>query len=159
MAEIDYVIPEITITKEGIIDLQELYSLLKKHLIERKYDLEEKKHDVKEGSFEIKWASFKKVDDYTKFNIDLGINGSNIKEIKLKKVKAFSGNFKIKFESYLGKDYEDSFENNPILKFFRTLYDNFILRDKFNQYNKELKDETYAIYNEVKAYLNIKKLE
>jgi len=159
MVEIDYVIPEITISKEGIIDLQELYSLLKKHLIERRYDLTEKKHDVKEGSFEIKWEAFKKVDDYTKFNIEIGIKGSNVKEVKLKKIKAFSGNFIIKFESYLKKDYEDSFENKPILKFFRTLYDNFILRNKFNQYNKELNDETYAIYNESKAYLNIKKLE
>ena len=161
MVEIDYIVPELTAVKEGIIDLQELYSLMKKHLAERRYDLTEKRHEIKETSnaLEIKWEASKRVDDYTRFNIEVSVKGSDIKEVKLKKIKALSGNFKIKFESYLKKDYEDVFENRPIMKFFRTLYDNFVIKSKFDKYSDELKNETYALYNETKAFLNIKKFE
>jgi hypothetical protein len=161
MSEVDYVIPEIVIEKEGFIDLQELYSLLKEYLVKRRYDLIEKEHHFKESSsnLEIKWDSFKKVDDYTKFHIEIAIKGSNIKETTSKKHKGVSGTFKIKFESYLEKDYEEIFENRPISKFFRTVYDKFIIKTRFDAYNAELKEETYLVYNEAKAFLNIKKFE
>ena len=41
-------------------------------------------------------------------------------------------------------------------KFFRGLYDRFLIGFKIDKLTKELADETYDIYNEVKDYLNLK---
>ena len=49
-------------------------------------DITEKEYGVKEttNNLKIKWEAFKKVDDYTKFYIEIGIKGSDIKEVTLK---------------------------------------------------------------------------
>lgn len=158
MAEVDYVIPELKLTKEGVFDLKEVYNLMKEFLLQRRYDVTEKENSFNEvGSLKIKWEGEKKVDDYTKFMIEVTVNGSGIKDVELKKKKALSGKFSIKFESYLKKDYEDTWDQRPLPKFFREIYDKFVIGSKFNRYTKDLKEETYALYNEVKSYIGVGK--
>jgi len=158
MAEVDYVIPELKISRTGVIDFKEVYDLMEAFLLQKRYDLVEKEQGFDEnGSFKMKWWAFKKVDDYTTFNIEVTASGSGIKDVLLKKKKALSGKFVIKFESYLEKDYEGRWEE-PVQKFLRGLYDKFILGSKFDVYIKELKEETYALYNEVKSYLGVNKV-
>ena len=157
MSEVDYVIPELKIGKEGVFDLKEVYNLVNTFLLQRGHDVTEKEHAYDEkGSLKIKWEAERKVDDYTKFCIEVTITGSGVKDVELKKKKALSGKFSIKLESYLKKDYEDTWEQRPIQKFLRGLYDKFIIGSKFDKYAKELKEETYALYNEVKSYLGVK---
>lgn len=163
MAETDYVIPEILITKEAVINLKELYSLIKEWFVKKDYYLLEKEHHAKSGEghkdLEIKLVGEKKVDDYTKFVIEVKIKGTNIKEVMLKKKKSIEGAISIKLESYLMKDYEDIWEVRPLPKFFRGLYDKFVLKSKFEIYSEELKKETYMISDEIKAFLDLHKLE
>src|SRR3989338_6445545 len=75
MGEIDYVIPSVNVDWEGKLDLREIYSFCKKWLLERKYDLSENEYDNDEtekgNNIRIKWWAFKKIDDYTRFNIDV----------------------------------------------------------------------------------------
>lgn len=158
MGEVDYVIPELKITRTGIIDFKEAYNLMEEFLLQKGYDLTEKEQGFDEaGTFKMKWWAFRKVDDYTAFNIEISVGGSDIKDVVLKKKKALSGKFVIKFESYLEKDYEGRWEE-PLQKFLRGVYDKFIIGSKFDKYEKDLKEETYAIYNEVKSYLGVNKI-
>ena len=71
--------------------------------------------------------------------------------------KSNKGNVSAKFVSYLEKDYEDSWENNPLSKFLRSVYDKFAIKSKFDQYSEQLKEDTYAVFNETKAYLDLHK--
>jgi len=119
MVEVDYVVPpEITITYEGDLDLKELYTLVKSWLSNNGFFLSEKEHSGTELSFKSKWEAFKKVDDYTKYMIKVGLSASNLKAISNKNKNLYNGEFSVTLESYLEKDYEDKWEINLFLKYF-----------------------------------------
>ena len=159
MTEFDYVVYEIKVAKEGVFDLKEVYKIIKEFFTQKDYYLIEKEQSFSDnGTLKVKWEGSRKVDDYTEFVIEVTISGSGVKEVKLKNKDSFSGNFSIKFESNMKKDYEEKWENSPIPKFFRGLYDKFIIGSKFDRYSKDLKEETYALYNEVKSYIGVNKV-
>ncbi len=156
MAEVDYVVPpEITISYEGDIDLNELYSFVKSWFKDKGFFLVEKEHEGSAEKFKSKWNAEKKVDDYTKYALTITLKGSKLKSISAKDKNLKNGEFSVAVESYLEKDYEDKWEGKPILKFFRTFYNKVIERSHEELNEKELKDLTLAFYNEVKAYFGL----
>jgi hypothetical protein len=161
MSEIDHVVPAIVVEKKGVVNLADLYSLMKKWLEKRKYAVIEKEYTdegVEEKKLSIKWVAEKEVDDYTRFVIEVGVKG-DVKNVELKKKKAVKGVITVKFESYLEMDYRENWENSPIVKFFRGIYDKLALGNRFSRFTKELKEETYDLYYEVKSYLGMNELD
>lgn len=161
MAETDYVVPGITIEKKGVFDLSEIYSVMKDIFSEKGYAIIEKVHKdeaTEEGkNLTIKWIADKDVDDYTKFMMEISIKGkvekSNSKKDKVK------GVISITFESYMERDPDNKWEESPSSKFMRALYDKYALKKKFSNYSKDLKDETYEIYYQMKSYLGLVKID
>lgn len=163
MAETDYVISGIMIKKSGLIDLRETYRLMKEWFFQRRYDFIEKEYNDKEleegKNIFIKWNSEKKVDDYTKMIIDVTFRGNKLEEVKAGNRNLLKGNVSILFESYVYKDYEDNWEKNPVSKFIREVFDKFIVKQHFDKIHKDLRAETYAIFDEVKRYLKAVKYD
>jgi len=157
MAETDYVISGIMIKKSGLIDLREVYRLMKEWFFQRRYDFIEKEYkdkELEEGkNIFIKWNSEKKVDDYTKMVIDVTFRGDKLEEVKVGNRNLLKGNVSILFESYVYKDYEENWEKNPVSKFIREVFDKFIVKQHFDKIHKDLRAETYAVFDEVKRYL------
>jgi hypothetical protein len=171
MVEVDYVVPGIVVEKDGIVNVSEMYKVLKEWFEKRNYAVIEKdfsdESDVDRSDSEnpkekkkiaIKWKCEKEVDDYTRFVIEINLKG-NVNEVLLKNKKAYKGIITVKFESYMEQDYEDRFENSPLFKITRGIYDKFALKKRFSEYSKKLKDETYDVYYETKAYLGLLNLE
>ncbi len=167
MTEVDYVVPGIVVEKDGVVNVSEMYKMLKEWFEKRNYTVIEKnvsdESDVdgsdSGGSKEkkriaIKWKCEKEVDDYTRFVIEISLKGK-VSEVLLKNRKAYKGVITVKFESYMEQDYEDRFENSPLFKITRGIYDKFALKKRFSEYSKELKEETYDVYYETKAYLGL----
>ena len=163
MAEEDYVIRDLKLGYSGILDFNELYKLLKSWFSSHKYVLAEADYnDVFKGELKdmrIKFKADRMVDDYHKFTIEVGITIENHEVVVNKNKKFCKGNLKLKFESYVVRDYEETWEGRPVQKFFRGLYDKFVAGEKGSELNKELKEETYEIFNEVKSFLNLYKFE
>ncbi len=158
MSEIDYIILGIKVEKKAIFNMADLYKVMKKWFLDNNYEFIEKEYiDIAKTNLSIKWVAEKKIDDYTKFVIEVRIKTQGLKIVTVKHKKSNKGKISAKFESYLEKDYEDSWETNPISKFLRSIYDKFALKSKFDQYSGQLKEETYAVFNETKAYLNLHK--
>ncbi len=161
MSEIDYVVRNLTVKQEAVTDFSALYKVLKKWFEDNRYDLLEKEYiDIlkdKEKELSIKWAGEKKVDEYTKFVIEIKIKGREFAEVYVKGKKFMKGEIVFKIESLLEKDYEDVWENRPIAKFIRGVYDKFILAKHFSDYEEKLREDTYAIHSEIKAFLNLQK--
>ncbi len=158
MGEIDYIILGISIEEKAIFNMGDLYKVMKKWFLNNKYDFIEKEYiDIEKKDIAIKWVAEKKVDDYTKFAIEVRIKTKGLKSVEIKNKKSNKGRITVKYESYLEKDYEDNWESNPMSKFLRSIYDKFILKSKFEGYSKELKEETYAVFNETKTYLGLHK--
>ena len=160
MTEIDRVLPPININYEGNVDVNELYHLIKDFLSKKKYDINEKEHNYAEGgSLKIKWVGEQNVTDYICFVLKVTLKGSKTKRVKLKTKEAFSGKFNIEIESEVQKDYQDHYEGKPIIKFFRELFDYTVKKQEFNELGKQLIEESYALFDEIKAYFGLQKLE
>tara|TARA_Y100000034_G_C6865757_1_gene394545 strand:+ start:664 stop:1146 length:483 start_codon:yes stop_codon:yes gene_type:complete len=156
MTEVDRIIAPIFINFEGNVDVKELYVLVKDFLTEKKYDIAEKTHNYSDkGSLKMKWEATQNVTDYIQFQIEITVKGSNTKKVKLKKKEAFSGNFEVEIESKINKDYQDFYENKPVIKFFRELFDYIAKKQEFNILGDQVTDETYALFNEIKAYFGL----
>ncbi len=162
MAEIDYVAKDVKVSQEAVFNMSELYRFIKNWFIQHRYFFFEKEYleFLKEGgkSASIKWTANRKMDDYTKFHIEVRIRFKDLKTVKTNKGMLNKGEVSFKFEAYLEKDYENNWEANFFTKFLRGVYDKFIIRGKLERYSAELLDEMYDVYNEVKAYLNICKV-
>ena len=53
-----------------------------------------------------------------------------------KKVKMNSGVVEIKFSAVLVKDYENRWEDAPVWKFLRGVYDKYLIRGRIEDYEK-----------------------
>ncbi|MAG47424.1 hypothetical protein CL617_02365 [archaeon] len=160
MAEFDYVVFPLRVFHDDILDTGEVFRLIQDWLTSRDYSLYEQEYHVDartENNVKIFWRAEKKVDDYAQFVIEVRITGSNIHETTVKNKKFLRGAFNITFESYIESDYEQRWEQKPFLKVWRGLYDKLFIKDKLDRYNDELKNDTYNIYDEIKAFLSLKK--
>jgi len=159
MAEIDNILSDIKVEYEGQFDLDEVYSLIKDFLKGKGFFISPKEYSGKDKSkFKSKWAAQKKIDDFNKYVIEPTIKGDSIKHVTSKNKNLVEGTISIKLDSFIEHDYENKTENKPLFKFFKDIYDKFIEKSRQNKYEKELKDYTFELINEIKAYFNLNKV-
>jgi len=159
MSEIDYIVQDLIIEKEGKLNVQQLYKTLRAWFNANKYFILEKEYKdiLKTGSSDlnISWEAIKKADDYTKLKIRVMLTGSEIKKTESNNI--VEGNMNIKFESLLETDYEDKWEGNPLFKFVRSLFDKFGKESTRSSHENDLKEATYDLYNKIKSFLSLEK--
>ena len=107
----------------------------------------------------IKWTAIRKVTDYFMFEIKLdwhilGMNDAEV-EIDGKKVKTNKGEVEIVFKGNIIKDYEKRWEDKPIWKFLRGVYERYVIRETVDEYEDDLEDEVKEMISDVKAFLRI----
>ena len=158
MSEIDYVLKNIKVTeKDTQIDFKKFYQFLNKLLVDNGYFVMEKeyinklKDDIKNKS--IRLNAVKRMDDYSRFFISIRLKLLDAVEVEGEKELFYHGDVSLNFECYIEKDYNNKWEKNAILKFLRTIYDYVFLRSVFTEYEKQIKEETYDIFNKTKNYL------
>lgn len=160
MPERNYVLRGVKISQEAVIDLDDLYKVMYAFFDRHGYDWLEKDYKEKKSGknrvLEIVWWVERKVDDYTKFIMELtmGVDG---KEIKVKKGRRYDGKISLKLYAYLENDYENAWTKSGVSRFVREVYDKFIIRGHFSRLEGELKDESDSFLNEVKAFLRMHK--
>jgi hypothetical protein len=149
-----------------IFNYSDFYLFVKKIMQERGYYVEEKTYthntlNSKE-SIHFYWHTIKKVDDFTKFIIEvivtLTIEDVNIIKEK-RKEKTNKGSGSIKIRSTLMTDYAGKWEeSNPIITFIKVLFENIFQKGSVDEYSKKLTDEAYELENEIKSFFNLQKM-
>ena len=107
----------------------------------------------------IRWTAERKITDYFKYQIKLDwhILGMQDVEVEIdgKKVKTNKGEIEIVFRGTIIKDYEKRWEDNPLLKFMRSVYEKHIIRKTVKEYEDDLEDETKILISDTKEFLRI----
>lgn len=161
MVETDFIVKDLSVSYSGVFNLKEFYKYIKRWFKDdgRYQDINEKLYEEdRRGDLKItniKIEAKKRVDDYTKFVIKTTINASDYEDVTVKGKDMQKGDLKVKFNAEIEKDYEERWVEKPFRKFFRGLYDKFMIGFKVDALTKELTDEAYDLYNEVKKYLNL----
>jgi len=151
------------IKQSGIFNFKEFYSYLYDYLNEDGYDVSEKSYSEQisgdSKKIEIKWEASRSVSDYFKFQIKIDWLITGMKEVDVekegKKTKMNSGSVELKFSGVMIKDYESRWENKPIYKFLRGVYDRYIIKSRIDEYEIKLFGEVNNIIKTCKSFLSI----
>ena len=160
MAEIDYLLKGVKISVDDVVNIKALYNFLRRWINKMGYDFYEKEHieDMKPEdirNLNVKMESEKKVDDYTKFHIELRMKGNGLKAVMRDKELCASGTVSISFDVFLENDYEGKGDKPFYRKFFRTVYDKYVVTERYEKNVSELKDEANDLINKTKAFLKL----
>jgi len=159
--EIDHIVTDLSISHKAQFNLIELYKTLKYWFEINGYSFFEKEYEdvIKSGKKDviIKWEGSKPIDDYSKFCVYLKFKVKDYEIVETPKEKIVEGALNLSFGSYILTDYEEKWEHKPIWKFLRAVSDKFFTERKRKIYEKELKDDTYDLFNKTKSFLNLYK--
>lgn len=159
MPKFDSVTPGtgLRIRKKGDFPLNKLYIDVKSWLSDYEYDLTEKENSVKGkqkgNEVSIKLEASRIIDEYAKFELKINVLGKNIKKIGTKN----NGEVEVRLYGVLNLDYEDRWQSSPFKSFLHNIYNNFLIKDKINNYylsnlDKEVKDLQLTIKNILGLY-------
>ncbi|MFH1358406.1 MAG: hypothetical protein ABIH37_00795 [archaeon] len=151
------------VKQKGIFNFKDSYQFLFDYLKDENYDITEEKYVEKvEGeskNLEIIWTGTKEVSDYFRFEYRIRWWILGMKKIRVKKegqeITMDSGTVEIRFESYLQKDYENRWENNPFFKFIRGFYDRYIMKSRADDFVDRLFNDTLELIAQAKSFLAI----
>ena len=161
MAEIDILFKS-KVKHTGIFDFKETYRILVEWLLEKGYDFNEKSYKEVVGpggsrEIEIEWEAVRKVSDYfrnmLKFKWHLiGITKVEV-EIDGSKHTMDKGQFELEGQAILQKDYEDRWSNRPTLKFLRTFYDKYLIKERTERFEEKVIIELEEFLGQCKSFL------
>lgn len=161
MPEKDKVVKELIINQKAQFNMLEFYKFLSSWFEVNRYIFYETNYDEKRDSdkksLKIKWNGSKDVDDYYRFSINVKIDLKDYEIIEGEKEKLVDGTLKIELTSTLISDYEEKWENGPVMKFLREVADKFFFTNKREKYIKELRDDTYDVFDKIKSFMNLQK--
>ncbi|MBS3146957.1 hypothetical protein J4471_04650 [Candidatus Woesearchaeota archaeon] len=160
MPEKDIIVKKLSISYEGVFDFNNFIRLVKNWLKQNSYFIIEKDYgniqkDKNMSDIKISLDNEREVDDYNRAHIDLSIKVKNLENVSSDKKKLQRGKLTIDFESYLKKDIHSKWETKPVQKVARGIYDKYLVKDKQKIIEEDIRNETFAVYNEVKAYFNL----
>ncbi len=149
------------IKQGGIFHFKDFYAFAYDWIISEDYDLTEKKYSEKvtgdAKQIEIIWEAYKKVSDYFRFVLKMRWLILGMKDVEVqregKKVKMNSGSIEITFQAILEKDYESRWEDKPVWKFLRGVYDRYIIRSRIDKYEDKVVGELLNLIDQTKAFL------
>jgi len=156
-------ITEEKVKRSGIFDFKELYQFVYRWLRNEDYDVEEKKYieevTGESKKVEIKWEATKKITDYFKIELKLEWRIIGLVNVEVerngKRVKMNNGSFEVKITGTLIRDYQNSWDRNPTYKFFRGIYDRYIVIGTVKKYETKVFGEVEELSEQIKAFLTI----
>jgi len=145
----------------GFWNFKDLYNFCYEWLKDEAYIVAEEEYTEKitdrGKEIVIKWSAWRKISDYFKFVIRMEWHILGMQDVEVerggKKEKINKGEVKITFKPTLERDYESRWEVNPWYKFFRGIYDKFIIKTTIDDYEDRLIDKTVEFIEQVKAFL------
>ena len=164
MAEFDYVLKGVKVSVEGVVNITALYKLIRNWFDKMKYDFYEKEHiegmkaeDAKD--LNVKIETEKNIDDYTKLHIELRMKGKELKPVMRGKELCVSGAMSIGFDVFIENDYEGRWDSPFFLKFFRTVYDKYVMSEREQRNMAEVREEAEDLISKTKSFLKVEEFK
>lgn len=152
--------------KNVVFDYAEYYAFVKKTFEDRGYFIEEKKYshapDKDKHYLDFYWACLRNIDDYSRFKIEVDSRFQDMKKITVlkgsKKETKDKGEGRVVLRATLITDYDSKWEENPVVNFIKTIFENLFEKSSVEQYKTDLVNEMYELENELKSYFNVQRM-
>jgi len=104
---------------------------------------------------------FRKFTDYAKSIVKIRAQFQKVKDVVVerdnKKVKLQEGTVLISFDGILETDYEHRWESKPVFYVLRTVFEKYLYRPFISGFERGVREDTMALKNNLKAFLNLTK--
>ncbi len=164
MVEKDNVLKE-KIFYKGIAKLEDAYIFAYDWLRENEFDVTEKLYSEKiqaggAKDIEIKWNASVKISDYFRITLEIAWKLLGMKEVEIeidgqKKESNKFSELSITVKGILEKDWSNKWEPNPIHKFFKELYQKYIIPQRIEEKQDLVREITQKFTDEMKAYFEL----
>ncbi len=145
----------VILEKKGLFDYYEFYNIFTSFFKSHKYDFNEKEFSTKtkpQGKeYTIEYEAFRKITNYLKFYIDVRIEIRGTKTLNIKTHKKQKGHIIVRFKAY----YEKNYMNKWDIKFFRKIYEDYIIKSTIEKYEGKLWDEANNLISKTKKALSL----
>jgi hypothetical protein len=160
MAEKDVVFAA-KLKHSGIFNFNDFYSFVYDWLKDQGYGVSEEVYSEKvtgdSKQIDIQWSASRTISDYFKNIIKVSWMVLGMKNVEVeregKKIKMNTAVIELKFKGILVKDYESKWEDNPVWKFLRGVYDRYIIRSRIDEYEGRLVGEVNELISQCKSFL------
>ncbi len=152
------------ISYEGIFNFKEFYKFCYDFLAEQKgIEINENEYSEKligpTKEILVKWTGKKKVTDYFKFELKIEFRTLNMSEIEINKggvkLKTNKGKISVKVKANLIRDYEGKFETSSRMKFWRGIYEKWIISQRIKEFEDKLIGLAEGFLEQAKAFLDL----
>ena len=114
----------------------------------------------KEGKYiEVMYEPWKDITAYAQKVLKVRVIMQDVKDVNIRKdghnVVMNQGKVKVIFYGILKTDWENRWENKPLMFFIRSLYNKFFYNGYVRGWRNEIKSDTHDLKNAIKAYLNL----
>jgi hypothetical protein len=163
MVEKDSLIKE-KVKHGGIGDLKAAYKYAYGWLNEQNYTIIEDEYSEKSSGdakeLIIKWTASRKLTDYFKILLKIKWKVLNLKEIEVEiegKKRNMNKYSEIELEivGVLEKDYSNKWEGSAFNKFIRDIYNKFVIPQRIEQKEDQVKKEVQEFKEEMKAFFEL----
>jgi len=152
-----------TFKTTGYWKYSEVYDFMFNWFRDRHYKIAEDSYNEKIQSngkeVTATWKSTRKVTDYFKFLVQMDWHILGMKDVEVevdgKKKKTQNGEVEIIFKGILIKDYEKRWEDKPLWKFMRGIYEKHVIRATVDEFEDDLEDDVREIIGDLKAFLQL----
>ena len=104
-----------------------------------------------------KWTGEKKVTDYFKFQVKVEVLILAMSDVEVnqggKKIKSNKGDVEIKTKGILMRDYDGKFETSGKMKFWRAIYEKWIIPSRVKEFEDTLVKKCDEFLGQAKAFL------
>lgn len=143
-------------------NFKETYEFIYDYLNDERWNLHEslyrEKNQGETKEMTITWKGTKNISDYFRFEIGITFIILGMKDIKInvegKEIKTQSGSLEMNFDAALIKDYKNKW-NTGFMKVFRHIYDDYIIKNRIEDYEVKLNEEINEIIATIKSFLTI----
>ncbi len=162
MPEKDLVIKE-KIENSGLFDFPAFYSYAHSWFINEQYGVVEEKYSERvsgnKRDLVIEWKATKKFSDYFKVEIAVKFEIGEMTEVEAeidgKTKKMNKGKVVVEIKAVLVKDHESKWESSWSSRFFRDIYNKYIIPTRVFAMNNKAEDDVKKFKEEIKAFLEL----
>jgi len=149
---------------KGIFSFAEFYKFAHEWLDEEMdLDVNEDKYVEKvQGNakdIEVKWKGEKKFSDYFKFEMEVKIKADEVTNVEVvkagTKTQTNKGSVEATVKGVLVKDYDGKFERTATSKFYRSLYEKWIIPSRIEEFEEKVASGCDKFLSQVKAFLDL----
>ena len=148
----------------GIFNFKDFYQFCFKWLkgeMDLKISEDEYEEKIKGNTKElkIKWKGIAKLAEYFEFEVPIEFEVKNMVDVEInqggQKVKTNQGEIKVKVKGVLVKDPKGQFETDARTKFFRGIYEKFLIPSRIKEYEDKLRVQCSEFLEQAKAFLDL----